>query len=133
MPEQPKKSHKKAAIITVSVIVGILALVYAIGAFFFSSHFFPNTTFSGHDVSFESNDSFASEIENRVKDYELEIKGQGFSCIIDAEQANLNIDKSQVAKDACLNQNFWAWPVEVFKEQGADQRYFPGGFNLSNT
>ena len=60
MPEQPKKSHKKAAIITVSVIVGILALVYAIGAFFFSSHFFPNTTFSGHDVSFESNDSFAS-------------------------------------------------------------------------
>lgn len=116
MPEQPKKSHKKAAIITVSVIVGILALVYAIGAFFFSSHFFPNTTFSGHDVSFESNDSFASEIENRVKDYELEIKGQGFSCIIDAEQANLNIDKSQVAKDACLNQNFWAWPVEVFKE-----------------
>ena len=114
--DQPKKSHKKAILITLGAIVGVLALVYVAGAFYFSSHFFPNTAFGTHDISFESNEDFASEIEDRVKDYKLEIEGQGFSCTLDAEQANLNIDKSQVAKDACLNQNVWAWPVEIFSE-----------------
>lgn len=111
---KPKRS-KKPLFITLGVIVGILVLIYAIGCFFFSSHFFPKTSFSNHDVSFESNTDFANEIGSRVKDYQLTIEGQGFSCTLNANQANLNIDKSQVAKDACLNQNYLAWPVEVFK------------------
>ncbi len=114
MSKHSKKRHKKAALITIGVIVGVLALVYAIGVFYFSSHFFPNTAFGTHDISFESDGDFASEIESRVQDYTLEIEGQGFSCTLDSKQASLNIDQGQVAKDACLNQHVWTWPIEMF-------------------
>ncbi len=113
--EKKGKGNKKVALIVTLVIAAVLAVVYLGGAFYFSNHFFPNTQFSSHDVSFESNTDFAAEIDTRVQDYELSIEGSGFVYRLDADAANLSIDKNQVANDACLNQNIWLWPYEIFQ------------------
>lgn len=128
MPEeqdQPKhkmlSKGKKIALIIVVCFIGLLALVYAIGAFFFSSHLYPNTVFATHDVSWESQEEFSQELDVRLDDYALNIQRKGFDCTLTAEQAQLSMDNQQQAEKALSSQNIWLWPLEVFKSHDLSQ------------
>ena len=115
MEAQPKRS-KKPVFITIGVIVLVLAAIYGGGALFFSGHFFPNTTLNDEDLSFQSSDTLASEIQQQTDTYSLDIKGQGFSYSFAHDDISLNIDPQKIAHDAVSAQDVAAWPLEIFKD-----------------
>lgn len=114
-PEK-KKKRKKIALIVTGSILGVLLLAYGIGAFFFTDHFFPNTTLNDKDLSFESSSTLSEDLTKQVSEYTLDVEGQGFTMSFAKGEAALKIDTDQVARDATASQNVWAWPYEAFME-----------------
>lgn len=109
-----KKSHKKPILITFGVIVAILAVVYGVGAFYFSSHFFPNTTLNDWDLSLQTTNTLATDIQGQAEDYSLDIEGQGFSKSFAKGEAAIDIDPNKIASDAVAAQNNFLWFVEAW-------------------
>lgn len=112
--KNPQRNKKKIAAIAGGSCAGVLVIVYLIGALFFSSHFFPNTYLGSQDVSLKSSDEFAEEIQQQVFNYQLTISGLGFNFNLDASEAGIVVDQSQIAREATARQNNWAWPIELF-------------------
>lgn len=116
---QPKKkmsTPKKVLLVLGAVILALLIAVYAIGAAFFSSHFYPNTQFNSQDISYQSDADFASEVEAQIPSYVLTISGEGYLQKLTSEQVDLTVDNEQLKADAFASQNIWLWPIEVFAQ-----------------
>lgn len=115
---KPKRSKKRIAGIVFGSIFGVLALVYLAGCVWFWGHFFPNSVFGSHDVSWESSEEFAKELDGRIADYRLEVSSEvcDYQLTITGDQIDVKIDKDAVRKDACSTQNFLAWPYEIFQK-----------------
>lgn len=90
-------------------ILVALALVYGGGAYYFSQHTFPNTSFNGEDRSYES----VSELHSyRDAEKPVQITGRGGKELsIPAEDISL---KKKPAGTPELAQNAVAWPVAFF-------------------
>lgn len=104
---------KKAAIIISAVVVVLLAAAYIVGGVFFSSHFYPNTTFNGKDVSLQSDSEFVSVVESIVPNYVLTISGEDYIQEISSKQVDLKVDPAQLKRDAFQAQQAWTWPVRI--------------------
>lgn len=116
---QPKKkmsTPKKVLLVLGAVILALLIAVYAVGAAFFSSHFYPNTQFNSQDISYQSDADFASEVEAQIPSYVLTISGEGYLQKLTSEQVDLAVDNEQLKADAFASQNIWLWPIEVFAQ-----------------
>lgn len=109
----------KITVTAIGAVLAVFVLVYAFGCFFFSNHFFPNTTIGNNDISLESTADFAAELAEKTSNYVLEVEGEGFELEVDKDDASIALDENQVAVDACMNQDYWAWPIEVLKEHDA--------------
>lgn len=99
-------------------VVAILAIVYLIGAFYFSSITYPNTTVNGNDRGMKS---FSEVFLPEDEEFVLEIKGR--------DDKNLEIDskdidyKLTVSGKPEVTQNNWAWPLEIFQQHEYNIEY----------
>lgn len=109
-------TKKKALLILGAVILALLLAVYAVGAVFFSSHFYPNTRFNDQDISYQSGDDFVSGVEAQIPTYKLTITGEDYIQDITADQIDLAVDSDQLKTDAFAAQDIWLWPIELFAE-----------------
>ena len=116
-PEDAPKSHKgiKITALVMGILLAVLVLVYGIGAFFFSNHFFPRSAFGNQDVSLMPQDEFAALLADIAADYTLTVERSGFSLEVPGEQVDLSINAEGQARSAYSSQNIWVWPYEVFQ------------------
>lgn len=114
--EQPKK--KRRLWIIPAVIVALAGAVYGGGAAYFSTHFFPNTTVEGDDVSLQAPEELAELITSRSSTYKGSFKGDGFEVPFTAADVDFQYDGNAYAAEALSQQNPWTWPL-AFNEDHA--------------
>ena len=117
--DEAARAHRgrKAAIITLSIIAALLAATYFAGVFFFSGHFYPNTTMGGSVISLESASDVESRIADTAADYALHVTGWGVDLTLTADQIGLDLDGDAIVGTMMGSQNPWAWPAEVFQSR----------------
>ncbi|MDO4798628.1 MAG: L,D-transpeptidase family protein [Coriobacteriales bacterium] len=96
-------------------IVAALLLVYVIGALYFMSHFFPNTTVNGEDVSNMSVSELSSHVTNLGATYKTRIAGQGLDLTVDGKDIDFSYDGATYGAEAGAQISAWTWPIELTK------------------
>lgn len=101
--------------LVVGAIAAALLLVYVIGALYFTSHFFPNTTVNGEDVSNMTVSELSSYVTNLGATYKTRIAGQGLDLTVDGKDIDFSYDGATYGKEAGAQISAWTWPVELAK------------------
>ncbi len=101
--------------LVVGAILAALLLVYAVGALYFSSHFFPNTTVNGEDVSNMTVSELSSYVTNLGATYQTKVSGQGIDFDIEGTQIGFSYDGVTYGNEAGSQISAWTWPVELTK------------------
>lgn len=117
--DQSKKqmsTPKKVLLIFGALMLALLIALYAGGAAFFSSHFYPNTNFNDEDISYQADSDFVAKVEALVPNYELAITAENYDQTISSHQIGLHVDADRLKADAFASQNTWLWPIEVFAQ-----------------
>lgn len=119
-PGSGKKAHRtsigKRLGIAAAIIVGVLGIAYVGGAALFYTHFFPNTYISTVDISLDSPEQAASELDETVGSFSFKVKGQGMNLTVTSGQAGIDLDSTSVATAVLEEQMPWAWPAHLFAE-----------------
>ena len=116
---RPKKKVGRVLGITLGVVIALLAIAYCGVALYFGSHFMPNSVIGNLDTSLMSSAEAKSALTSKVNDYELSIKGDGFSLTVSAKDAGIAFDADEVVEDALSQTNEWLWPVELTRAHDA--------------
>ncbi len=107
--DAPRK--RKLWIIPVALI-GVVSAVYIGGAVYFMSHFLPNTTVDGFDVSLQQPEVLAEHVVQDSADYQGTFTGDGFEIPFTAADIDFTYDGEAYAEEAMSQQNPWTWPLE---------------------
>ena len=105
---------KKAALIALGALVGVVAIVYLAGAFTFMDRFMPNTTIMGKDVSLKTTAEVQDLLTDVAKSYQLNVSGQGFSLTLTSSDMGTAINSESVTDAMHADASPWAWPIEIF-------------------
>lgn len=98
------------------IFLGLLLVVYLIGAFVFMGRFFPSTVVSNLDISMKTPDEVSVILDEAVGDYKFSVTGQGLDLSLSAEQIGMTLDSAAISSGMMKDVNPWAWPVEVFMQ-----------------
>ena len=75
------------------IFLGLLLVVYLIGAFVFMGRFFfPSTVVSNLDISMKTPDEVSAILDEAVGDYKFSVTGQGLDLSLSAEQIGMTLD-----------------------------------------
>ncbi len=108
---------KKRKIITaVGAVVVILGGIYAGGSYYFSNHFFPNTTINGVDTSMQQSAEALQTVKDHLASYQLSIHSEDGDMTIDASEAGLEYTDTENVQELMENQNNYSWITEVFHD-----------------
>ena len=109
-----KKRNKKPIIITATVIVVLLTVVYLSVSVYFQYHFFKGSTINDIDVSFMTADKATAVFKNRARTYYLEIKERnGKVEHISAEDAGIKMLEDFDASSFLKEQNPYKWIFNI--------------------
>ena len=110
-----KKKRNKIIGWTAGIATAVLAVVYFGGAYYFSSHFYLNTTVNGTDFSRETADEVEKYMKGQVEDYALSIKKIDNSVeTIDGDDIDLEYKKSDEIHKLIKKQNGFLWPKGIW-------------------
>ena len=98
------------------IFLGLLLVVYLIGAFVFMGRFFPSTVVSNLDISMKTPDEVSVILDEAVGDYKFSVTGQGLDLSLTAEQIGMTLDSAAISSGMMKDVNPWTWPVEVFMQ-----------------
>lgn len=99
-------------------VVGIAAVVYFGFAFYFSSHFFFNTTINGMDQSMKSVEAIEESMEQQVNVYKLVLEeSDGSLTAISGKEIDLTYVKGDELTSLVKEQNIFLWPASLWKNQ----------------
>lgn len=120
--KRKRKKLKKGIAIFFGVLVGLIALAYAAGCWFFSTHFYPQSTVAGIDVSLKSADEAANELSGATSDYKLHVQGvNDFAFDFVPEDTTFSLDTATIAQSALRIYPCWAWPYELTQSHDLSQ------------
>lgn len=122
-----KGSAGKVALIVAGVIVGLVALVYLLGALAFSFVFMPGTTLDGADVSLKFASEVAADKASGVSAFQSQVVGDNFSLMVRGQDVDLAFDKDAYAGALIAQQHAFAWPLHIAEHhelQGSDGATF---------
>ena len=111
--QMPKQKRGKGGWIALGVIVGIIAIVYLVGAWIFTFMFLPNSKIASLDVSMKTADSVQQELTTNFNTFAVDVTGSGLNFKVDAANAGISADTNKIVKDALSSVNTWKWPLEV--------------------
>lgn len=118
--EKAEKKRKRKKILKGIGIsfVGVVAAVYLGFAFYFSSHFFFNTTINGIDQSMKPVDEIEKWMEQQVNVYKLSIEEvNGNHVEIDGKAIDIAYMKGDELTNLIKKQNVFLWPVSLWEKQ----------------
>lgn len=112
-----RRRHRGAKV-ALGVLVALLATsgtAYAAGVHYFSTHFLPNTTVNGIDVSLKTADELAALIDEEGSRYTQTVTVGDFTTTLTADQIGFTTDGSAAAQAAMAQatQDLYRWPLEV--------------------
>ena len=109
-------NHRIPVIAGGSILV-LLIVIYIAGCVYFSSHYLPNTTVNGKDVSLKSSNELANEMSSAVQNYTAHISGDGVNLTLSGSDVNLALDVDTYI-DASRKQVISPlWPIAPFSKQ----------------
>ena len=121
-PYSGKKSKAgKRILIGVGALVAILAVVYLGGAFAFRSHFYPNTTLNGRDISLKDAGYVEQAVEDEVAGYQVHVTSPSLDTTLTAGEAGLDVDSEAFVDSALEHQNSWFWPLQISQTHKIEQ------------
>lgn len=109
------KKHKHVAAKVGAGFVLAAAAIYIGGTVYFSGHYFPSTSVSGDDISFQSPQNFGTALTAKSQNYTAHIEGYNLSLDLKGTDIDLAADGAALASDIKAQQNAFAWPAEIFK------------------
>lgn len=113
---EKKGNFKKPLLIALLSVVIVLGVAYGAGFLFFSGHFFPNTTLNDTDLSLQSSDVLAQDIQAQADSYTLTISGQDFEHTFEQGDMGIDLDAQAIAEEAAQRQDVPLWFIECFKQ-----------------
>ena len=116
-PMSQTKRGGRGGMLALICILGILLVVYIGVSVYFSSHFLPNTTVNGDNVSGMAHEELASRITNAGMSYQTHVTGDGVDLQIGGKEIGVNYDGAAYAQAAAKQYSGWAWPVDVFQSR----------------
>lgn len=112
--QQPKKKHNHVLPVLGGIVL-IVAIAYAAGTIFFSTHFYPNTSIVGVDVGFATAEEANNRMLDATKSYSLHVVGDGIDWTF-APEDPARVFNADNAVQATLGANTaWEWPVRLFQ------------------
>ncbi len=97
------------------IAVAALLAVYLLGTLIFTILFCPNPKMGSFDLSLKTTGDVENTINNSLKNYKLNVSGQGFSFSVDASQTGVAADTKSAVEAARANQNAWSWPIALIQ------------------
>ena len=92
--------------------------IYAIGCWYFTSHFVPQTTVDGIDAGLMTTDELSQALNERFTTYEQHLTSEGgFDTTISGEDVSLSCDADRVAADALSRTVPALWPLRLLTPQ----------------
>ena len=111
--EESKGRGGKVALIVVGVVIGLVALVYLLGALAFSFVFMPGTTVDGADVSLKFASEVAADKSAGISAFQSQVVGDNFSLTVRGQDVDLAFDKDAYASALIAQQHAFAWPLHI--------------------
>lgn len=107
---QSERASKKKLVV-IAIVVGVLLLVYLIGALNYTSRFVPNSKLGAFDISHKTSAEVEAMLDDALNDYTLAILGDGFSFTASGADTGLTVDYEASMKAIHDDLNGWAWPL----------------------
>ena len=114
-PMSQTKRGGRGGMVVLMCVLGILLVVYVGVSIYFSSHFLPNTTVNGDDVSGMAHEDLAARITNTGMAYQTKVTGDGIDLQIEGKEIGVNYDGAAYAQSAAKQYSGWTWPVAIFQ------------------
>ena len=106
------------------VIALILAIIYFAVAFYFRSHFYPNTTFNGVSIGMKTCESAEALVSDNLSYYELIITGRdGNADTLSGPSIGLTLPDDGLLEETLSNQNSFTWIINLFEKHEAHQDF----------
>ena len=107
-----RKARTRKLMPVVAVCV-LLVVCYAVGAWYFSDHYYPATTVSGVDASWKGEQELAQTIDVQAEQYKIDARHGDFSFVATGEQLGVVQNGVELAHKVREEMHPLAWPVEV--------------------
>ena len=121
--EKGKEKFRKTALFAGGGILGVLLLVYLGFAFYFTNHFYFNTTINGNDFSGKSVKEVEAYMEKQVKGYTLTLKeNDGGTEVISGEDISLEYLPGKELEKIVKDQNALLWIRALFQKGSAEAK-----------
>ena len=117
---EPAPKKKNRAWIAPVVALGVVAAAYLGGVYAFSTHYLPNTTVDGVDVSLKTRSYLAESINSQTSSYTLAVTGDGVELALAASDVDLGYNGDACADEAFSQTNPWQWPLEIAKSRNIE-------------
>lgn len=114
-PERGRHRGLKVFGIALASVVGVIALVYLVGAFIFMGRFFPNSSIIGMDISGKTPEEVHQMLDQLLGDYTFKVEGHGLDLTLSAADMGMSLDSASIADGLLSEMNPWAWPYEIFQ------------------
>ena len=121
--EKGKEKFRKTVLFAGGGILGVLLLVYLGFAFYFTNHFYFNTTINGNDFSGKSVKEVEAYMEKQVKGYTLTLKeNDGGTEAISGEDISLEYLPGKELEKIVKDQNALLWIRALFQKGSAEAK-----------
>ncbi len=116
-PMSQTKRDGRGGLVAFIGVLAVLLVVYVGVSVYFSSHFLPNTTVNGDDVSGMAIDDLAARITNTGMAYQTHVTGDGIDLQMNGKEIGVNYDGVSYAQSAAKQYSSWTWPVSIFQSR----------------
>lgn len=116
-PAGHKKKKGKIAAVAILLLMSIAVFLYLGTAYYFKSHFLPNTSIDGIDCSFLTAEDAGKLLREHYRTgYTLDLQGrEGVGlAVLTADMLSLEIDFEEMMEHNLSNQQYFRWPFVWF-------------------
>ncbi len=106
-----RRALKIAAVVL--AVCGLVGGTYALGFWYFSSHYYPGTRAVGVDAAFMTQDEFARAIDTHLQSFEMHATKGEFGVNVPGSLVDLSGDAEAISRDCLMFQDASAWPVAL--------------------
>ena len=109
-----RKRHRILRIAAIVLAVcSLLGATYALGFWYFSSHYYPGTRAVGVDAAFMTRDEFAQAIDSHLQSMETRASKGDFGISVSGSAVDLKGDAQAISRDYLAFQDVSVWPLEL--------------------
>lgn len=103
----------KRLLVVLLAVLGAAAVIYLAVGFYFTTHFLPNTTVNGQDVSGLSVADLSAYVRSIGESFKSHLSGDGLDLTINGSDVGFVYDGEAYSKQAEEQIDPWHWPLHI--------------------